>query len=60
MFDFKEQGKRCVHELVEKIQLTETGSEARHLLEVEGQNYTVGDFLEAMNAFYGYGSEKIQ
>ncbi|MZP29839.1 hypothetical protein GTO91_08980 [Heliobacterium undosum] len=60
MFDVKEQSKRCVYELVEKISLTETGAEARHILEVEGQNYTVEDFLAVMSALNSNGSEKIQ
>ncbi|MBC9786562.1 hypothetical protein H1S01_19085 [Heliobacterium chlorum] len=60
MFDIKEQNKLSVQMLIEKIRLTETGAEARQLLEVEGQNYTVEDFLEVMNVTDGNEREKIQ
>ncbi|MTV50101.1 hypothetical protein GJ688_14080 [Heliobacillus mobilis] len=41
--------KSKLSEFMIRLSQTETGQEARELLEVEGKNYTVGQFLTAIN-----------
>ncbi|MTV50920.1 hypothetical protein GJ688_18545 [Heliobacillus mobilis] len=43
------EGKSSVQEFIKKLSLTDTGAEAKRMIEVEGKNFTVGQFLDFMD-----------